>query len=187
MLKYAMTVVVIGLLSLAGCSTGVAPPQLYQGVRGPQCQERKLVANVWSYQLLPYVIQEKATELMAKARSRNTLNGTNPAGYEGDAVSRTLGFILRNDVKNRAPIDMLLRVYYLDPQTAQVERFVGIINVKNGTGSFQFVDDPRKRIVETVWPEFFISPIESGGGRRLWLFGEEWQFHCTMNIHGLVP
>jgi len=187
MWKYAVAVVVMFSVWASGCGVISTSPQLHQGVLGPRCTEWKLVANAWSINLLPYVIREKAEELIAVAKSRRTHGGTDPTGYKGDAVSRTLGFILRNDVKDRARVNMVLRVYYLDPVTTYVVRYLGVLHVTNGVGEMILSDDPRKWIVEMVWSHDFISPVKSGGEPRLWLFGDEWKFHCTMNVHGLVP
>ncbi|MBI2673756.1 MAG: hypothetical protein HYX23_00540 [Candidatus Zambryskibacteria bacterium] len=82
---------------------------------------------------------------------------------------------------------MVLRVYYLDPETTHVVRHLGFLRITDGVGSIPLPDDPREWIVETIWPDSVFSPIKSGGEPRLWLFGDEWKFYCTMNVHGLVP
>jgi hypothetical protein len=184
-MRYVRYVIVFAVIfSLNSCSVDNTTLQL---LTGPICQERRLIANVWSYRSLPYHLQEKAIELMDIARERDTYYGTDPTGYEGDALSRTLGATLRKEIKTRISIDLLLRVYYLDLQTTYVERSVGVLRVQDGIGSMILPDDPRKWIVEVIWPEQFISPIKSGDEHRLWLFGDEWKSYCTMNVHGLLP
>ncbi|MEK7461872.1 MAG: hypothetical protein AAB586_02255 [Patescibacteria group bacterium] len=189
MWKYAAAIIasilIVSLIS--SCGMTVSTPQLQQKVLGPRCPEWKLVINGWSFQLLPYDLQRRVEELMVIAQNRNTRYGTDPAGYRGDAFSRTLGPDLRKHVKNRAPVNFFLHVYYLDPKTAHLVRDLGDASVVNGMGDIVLPDDPRYWIVETIWPENFLSPIKSGGKHSLWLFGDEWKDWCTMNVHGLVP
>ena len=186
MYKFSVFLVV---LLIVGCQTitAISPP-LVKGPIAADCPAgRRLVANVWSYQLLPYVIQEKVVELMKIAKGRNTRNATDPAGYREDAVSPTLGSRLRSEVRIRAPVSLSVQIFYRDLQTARIVEDLGVIRLTNGAGSVMLPDDPRKWIVETVWPDNFMSPIKSGGGHRLWLFGYEWKQWCVMNVHGIVP
>lgn len=173
------------LLLIAGCQTMTTSPL----VKGPiDCPNgRQLVANVWSYQLLPYVLQGKVVELMKIAKNRNTRNAIDPTGYRGDAVSRTLGTQLRREVRVRAPINIELQVFYRDSPTARIVEDLGILHITGGMGSRVLPDDPRQWIIETIWPSDFLSPTMSGGQRRLWLFGDEWKDWCMMNVHGIVP
>ncbi|MEX2013650.1 MAG: hypothetical protein WD897_01925 [Parcubacteria group bacterium] len=146
-----------------------------------------LIAHAWSLPLLPAAMQKEATKLTAVAKDRDTRNATDPAAYQGDAVSRVLGGRLRREVQTRAPVDVDLQVFYRDPQTAVVVEVIGLLRVDAGTGSLLLPGDPRQWIVETVWPRHFISPTESGGERRLWLFPKEWGKWCSMNVHGILP
>src|SRR3989344_642863 len=186
---YRFVFLAILLILIAGCQTTTATSPLVRGPIAVDCPAgRQLVANVWSYQLLPYVIQEKVVELMKIAKGRNTRNATDPAGYQVDDVSRTLGPRLRSVVKIRAPVGGLnVQVFYRDLQTARVVEDLGILRLTDGAGSMMLPDDPRKWIVETVWPDNFMSPIKSGGEHSLWLFGYEWKHWCVMNVHGIVP
>lgn len=147
----------------------------------------RLTANVWSSASLPPTIQEEAKHHVEVAESRESNNAADASSYRADDVSRTMGARLRKEVRVRAPIGMNLRVFYRDTRTAEVLDSLGTLRVEAGTGTFRFSGDPRKWIVEIVWPGSFISPTESGGERRLWLFPEEWGRWCKMNVHGIVP
>jgi hypothetical protein len=102
-------------------------------------------------------------------------------------VSRTIGGVLRKDVKVRATTNADIRVLYRDPKTLAVVKDLGILKVSSGVGSFSFPDDPRSYIVETIWPATFVSPTVSMGERRLWIFPDEWRRFCSPNVHGIVP
>ncbi|MDO8569207.1 MAG: hypothetical protein Q7R89_00230 [bacterium] len=152
-----------------------------------ECQTRRLTANVWSRQALPEGLRKEVDRLISIAESRDTRHATDPVGYQGDDVSRTLGARLRKEVRVRAPVNIELQVFYRDPPTARVVEDLGVLRVMEGTGSVLPPDDPCKWIIETVWPEYFISPAKSGGRRRLWLFPEEWGKWRGMQVHGIVP
>ena len=119
-------------------------------------------------------MQEMADKLIATAKARDTRRATNPAGYRGDDFSRTLGPLLRKAVRVRAEVDMTLEVFYRYP-TGATYRHLGKINVRTGEGSIDLPEDPRRWIVETVWPKEknVLSPIESDDALRLWLFPDE--------------
>lgn len=187
MAKILLILFVVSIILLTLLMEGCTIKKQMVLVQEDICVKRKLIANVWAYRLLPYTIQGKVVELMKIAQNRNTYRGTEPSGYQGDAVSRTLGSVLREEVRDRAPVNASLRVYYLDPETTYAVRYLGDLHVLNGVGVMVLPDDPRQSIVEITWPKDFISPIKSGDEHRLWLFGEEWKTWCTMNVHGLVP
>ena len=138
-----------------------------------------ITANAWSLAAMPSDMRQTVNGLVSAAGSRST--------YRGDDVSRTVGGQLRQNVKVRTPISVDIRVFYRDPRTLAVVKDLGTIRVVNGTGTFQFPDDPRQWIVETVWPDNFVSPTVSDGKHRLWIFPDEWGKYCTPNMHGIVP
>src|SRR3990167_1521140 len=133
---YRFVFLAILLILIAGCQTTTATSPLVRGPIAVDCPAgRQLVANVWSYQLLPYVIHEKVVELMKIAKGRNTRNATDPAGYREDAVSRTLGSRLRSEVRIRAPVSLSVQIFYRDLQTARIVEDLGVMRLTNGAGS----------------------------------------------------
>lgn len=157
-------------------------------VKAAECPNgRQIVANVWSLEAFPDTLRKETERLIATAKARNTQNATDPIGYKGDAISRTLGARLRKEIQVRAPTLFNLKVFYRDLSTARMVEDLGLLRIVGGTGNKALPDDPRRWILETIWPGYLISPTISGNERRLWLFPEEWGVWCTMNVHGLVP
>ena len=149
-----------------------------------------IIVNVWSLSALPSDLQKETRKLIAAAESRDSQQATSvTAYYKADDLSRTLGARLRKEVKTRwVTANTNISVFYRDPKTLAIVRPVGLItNINSGMSTFQFPDDPRQYIVETIWPEKFLSPTVSGSARRLWLFPNEWGSWCSMNEHGIVP
>lgn len=145
-----------------------------------------LTANAWQLDSLPSGMRHEAEALIAAAEARESDNARRLEPYKPDAVSRTMGRRLREQVKVRAPVNADIAVRFIDPQTAVVVRELGTLRAVNGIGTFRFDEDPRPYVVETLWPASFDSPSRSGGERRIRLFGPEWTGICTMNEHGLV-
>lgn len=162
------------------------PAPVAMAPAGPCPDGWQIIANVWSLAALPSAMNTQVTSLASAATSRDSRNATDAAAYRADDVSRTLGGRLRREVVVRAPLTLDIPVFYRDPQT-KGQRKLGVLRVVGGTGSMKLPDDPRKMIVETIWPKDSISPAESAGDRRLWLFPEEWGSWCAMNVHGVVP
>lgn len=189
MRKPILAILVIAVLAAACQSILPAPP----APQASACLDgRWLVANIWSFGALPAPIQKEVVKMMTVARDRDTRGATNLAAYRGDSVSRTMGALLRKEVKVRAPVNMDLEVFYRDPgdlRTARVVYNLGTLRVAAGVGSIRLPDDPHKWVVEVVWPDDFISPIRSGGKNRLWVPPEDWEGgkFCSMNVHGIVP
>jgi len=150
-------------------------------------QGYRLIANVWSLAALPSEFQEEARQLAGVAEGRDSKEATDPEAYEGDAFSRTLGGPLRRRAVFRAVITADLRVRLRDPKNPKDVRELGVLRIVNGQGSFPLPVDPQGSVIETIWPPEFLSPVISGGERRIWLFPDEWGDQCTMNVHGLVP
>ena len=146
-----------------------------------------LVANVWSLAAMPPAFRNAATTHIANAEKRDTQNATRQEAYKPDDISRTMGGRLRKEVAVRAPISTEIPVFFRDPKTLIVLQNAGVMYVSSGTGTLRLSEDPRQWVIETIWPENFVSPTISGGKRRLWLFPNEWGKWCTMNIHGVVP
>ncbi len=170
---------------VAPAAKPVVPPPPVVTVKCPQGYA--IVANAWSLQALPEDLRREAEEHVTSANARETENATRIDAYQTDAVSRTIGRRLREQVRTRAAITADIAVRYVDSDRELATQNVGVLRMVNGVGTFRFAEDPRQRIVGTSWPGNFVSPTISGGERRLRLFPYEWQDWCTMNIHGLVP
>jgi hypothetical protein len=145
-----------------------------------------LIANAWNLDSLPSSMRAEAQSLISAAQARESDNARRLEPYKPDAVSRTMGRRLREQVKTRAPVDANITVRFLDPRTGAVVRELGSLHVVSGMGTFRFAEDPRPFVVETLWPPEFLSPTVSGGQSRLRLFGYEWKSDCAMNEHGIV-
>jgi len=169
-------------------------------VTGHKCDERgyELTANAWLRSQFPTELGQRVDTLIADANARESHDATHLGAYQTDAISRTLGKRLREEVKVRAPITADIEIRYttvdsdgkvmVDSQTKRpVVHHVGVLHMKNGVGTFKFPDDPRSRIVGTVWPEMFISPAKSGDERRLRIFPKEWGEACAVHMHGIIP
>lgn len=153
---------------------------------------RTLTANAWSLKALPEELRKKAEGHIDMANARESAGGQNLGAYQTDALSRTLGKRLREEVKTRALVVTDIIVGYVDinPRTKQVvTRDIGTLQMVGGIGTFRFSDDPRTHTaVEVAWPTTeFVSPTISGGFRRLRVFPNEWGTWCSTNVHGLVP
>ena len=74
-----------------------------------------------------------------------------------------------------------------DPKTFKVVGTLGVMDMVEGIGKISLTNEQRQMIVETIWPNGFMSPSISGGERRVQLFPYEWGNNCPVNIHGLVP
>src|SRR3989344_5402665 len=188
MRKLVPLVLVVCVLALAGCQSA---PLVWRASTASVCPDgRWLITNLWSFQSLPAPIQKEVVRMRAMATNRDTRGATNPHAYRGDDVSRTMGALLRKEIKIRAPVDLDLEVFYRDHRgTAKVVYNLGILPVKAGIGSIRLPEYAGDWIVEVIWPDHFISPTKSGGKNRLWLFPEEWEGgkYCSMNVHGIVP
>ena len=159
-----------GTVALTGCPNGI-----------------RLYAHARSLSAMPEDLRKKVVELVGAAEGRDSRNASNAEVYKPDDVSRTVGGALRK-LGVYALVNADLLIVYRDPKTLRVVRDnVGILRLASGFGSFQFADDPRQYIVETIWPMDFRSPTISGGERRMWLFPNEWKDYCSMNETGIVP
>ena len=178
-------ILIIIALVLTACSSE------QQARQASVCPDgRWLIANIWSFGSLPASIRQEAAKMMIVAMKRDSMYATNPTAYQGDAVSRTLGTRLRDEVEVRAPVNLNLEVFYRNPKgTAKVVYNLGVLHVKGGVGGIRLPEYAGNWIVEVVWPDNFISPIRSGGKNRLWVFPEEWGGGkwCAMNVHGIMP
>ena len=156
----------------------------------------RLNIYAWQFSALPAEMQQRIRELVRVAEARKSGNASRPDAYRGDAVSRTLGAELRKlglkgDLGEgpnvRAKSHISAQVFYRYPDTTKVVRGVGGIETEKGRGSIQLPGDPRIAITEVVFDGDLISPTESGGSRRLWMFPAEWGTECEMAMHAIVP
>ena len=184
-------ILIIIALVLTACSSE------QQARQASVCPDgRWLIANIWAFGSLPASIRQEIAKMMIVAMKRDSMYATNPNAYRGDAVSRTVGPRLRDEVEVRAPVNMDLEVFYRDPKgTAKVVYNLGILPVKVGIGSIRLPEYAGDWIVEVVLPssfdnsKFTLSPVMSGGKNRLWIFPEEWEGGkwCSLNFHVIVP
>lgn len=152
-----------------------------------------LTANAWSLKTIKTIsteLGEKVEAMIAAAKVRASMNATRFESYQTDALSRTFGKRLREEVKTRASVtaDIAVRYVDIDPQTKKVSsiRDIGVLHVVSGEGTFPFTDDPRQHVVRTVWPADFLSPTVSGGVPLLQIFDYEWTV-CGLNMSGVLP
>ena len=162
-----------------------------------QCPELPLVAHAWSEK----TISEKSPEVYAEykrlvgiAAQRRTEQATNPRGFLGDDVSRSIGGRLRREVKEHEPLTVDIPVQLRDLANPSIVRPYGTIKMVNGIGRITVTSEARNSIIETIWPADFNSPLASGPEDkkvpRLWVFpdkkGDIWNEKCEpMNIHGV--
>ena len=178
---------VVGILPPAPVAAVPPPPAPRPIAKSSVCPDGwSLTANAWQLESLPSGMRQEAETLIAAAEARESDNARRLEPYKPDAVSRTMGRRLREQVKVRASVNADIIVRFIDPQTASVVRELGTLQAVNGIGIFRFDEDPRPYVVETLWPISFDSPTMSGGHRRIRLFGSEWTGICAMNEHGLV-
>lgn len=158
------------------------PPSRFPGSK---CPDFKFVANAWRLSDMLADLRKEAEGMTKAAEARDSREGTDHSAYQADAFSRTLGRRVREEVKVRAPIDVDLKVRYVD-QSGRTVQDLGVLRLTNGMGTFTFPDDVRQRIVEISWPaERFVSPTLSAGERRLRLYPPEWKDVCTLHVHGV--
>ncbi len=180
------------VLLVFGCTVPSKSPTVLQPLSPPVvrvCPDGfQLVAHAWSMQALPENLQKEARRLIAVAQGRDTQGATNPAGYRGDDVSRTLGPRLRELGRGRSAVTADISLVYRDPLTGWVAGDSSVMMVVGGKGKLRLAGDPRRWTLEVIFPrDGFVSPVKSGHERRLWLFPEEWGEYCSMNVHGIVP
>ncbi|MDO8407711.1 MAG: hypothetical protein Q7S95_00535 [bacterium] len=147
------------------------------------------VAHAWSLTTIRAMRPDLAREiedLIRAAQARNSYQATALPPYRPDAVSRTVGPRLRNEIRTHAPINADLPFRYLDPHTGQFVQEIGTIRLSGGIGSIWMPGDPRQYVRESFWPGIFESPVPSGGVSRLRSFPGE-RLGCEDNIHGIVP
>ena len=169
-----------------------ATPTVAQVASGPigGCPNGYVLAfNAWSIPSLSQELQQLAMQLVAEARARDTQQAADPSGYQGRDFSRTLGYQLRHEVRQRALVTTRVEVNYRDPQTRQVTHRLGFMAVFAGEGEMRLPDDPRAHIVELIVPGEFVTVAMSGGQRRIWDFPKEWNYPdgqpmCKQYTHG---
>ncbi len=129
----------------------------------------------------------RAYEVLLKAAEvRDSNDARDLEAYKPSAVSRTLGWPFRHEVKKRAAVSSIVQVRLLDPKTMAVESLAAV-QLRSGEASVVFSDSDHNKVIETVWPDDeYASPAKSGGERRLRLFPEEWGKWCKMYVHGVL-
>lgn len=154
----------------------------------------RLYAYTYSLPALPEDMQRKVREMIFAAAARDTQNASRDEAYQGDAVSRNLGAALRRlgladdllpegakaGVRFTAEVD--LKLSYLDPAKA-----FGVLHVKGGKGNATLPGDPRRSAIDVIFPDRFVSPLESGGARRIRVLPDEWGTGCARYVSGIVP
>jgi len=145
----------------------------------------QLAFNAWLIPALPLEMQTQAMRLVAIARARDTRQASDPRGYEGEDFSRTLGYRLRHEVRQRHPMITHIEVNYRDPRTTQVVRRLGIMPVFAGEGEMELPGDPSQYIVEEIISDEFVTEAMSGGRRRIWVLPYEWRM-CKKYTHAGV-
>lgn len=129
--------------------------------------------HVRSFSRLPNDLQAEAERLIKIAEARDTNKATNPDGYKGDDVSRTLYAKL-----SRLPdekIDVQVSVQILNSMTLEIEEDLGTREVTAAFGWVKLTANQLTKAVQTIWPSDFRSPPVSGGKRRIILLPDEWR------------
>jgi hypothetical protein len=146
-----------------------------------------ITVHEWSVGSLPADLRRETESLIEAAKQRDSRQARVLEVYRPDDVSRTMGGRLRKQVRVHATMLSTVQLRLLDPATLRVVRDLGPLQLVGGSGVMAMPEDPRKYVVETLFPGEFVSPTVSGGVPRLRLFGYEWRNWCNMNEHGLVP
>jgi hypothetical protein len=146
-----------------------------------------LVANAWSLSTMPQGLRDTAMKLVNEAEDRESENASKRDAYKPSAFSRKLGGPLRHEVKTRADVSTRITVNLRDPLSFKVVQTLGAMEMVNGIGKMSLTKDQVTMVVETIWPNGFVSPAISGGERRVELFFPEWGPWCEMNVHGAKP
>lgn len=175
---------VVGTAPAPALPVAVTLPSLTTSSECPQGWT--LTANAWTLESLPFLMRGEAQSLIRAAQARESDNARRLEPYKPDDVSRTLGRRLREEVRTRASLNADVIIRFIDPQTTRVVRELGSIHLIHGIGTYRFDEDPRSYVVETLWPQNFVSPATSAGSPRLRLFDYEWKGVCAMNEHGIV-
>lgn len=143
-----------------------------------------LVANAWNLSAMPQRLRDTAMKLVNEAEDRDSENASKMDAYKPSAFSRELGGQLRREVKIRADVNTRILVNLRDPVSFRVVKTLGAMEMVNGIGKMSLTADQVAMVVETIWPNGFVSPAVSGGERRVELFPYEWGKWCEMNVHG---
>ena len=179
-------------LTLAGCaSQQIVQPMDSQPISAKACPNGwTLKADAFSRGSLPSDLLNKVDRAIGAAKVRKSRGGTNLESYFTDSVSRTLGPEL-HELVELADVDADIVIRYIDkdPDGHLIIRRIGVLQMRHGTGTFQFPDAPTQYVaVGTGWPEFFISPTKSGSPKepRLRILRWEWR-QCNLRMSGIVP
>lgn len=146
-----------------------------------------LVANAWNLSSMPQRLRDTAMKLVSEAEERDSENASKMESYKPSAFSRTLGGQLRREVKTRADVNTRILVNLRDPVSFKVVQSLGAMEMVSGIGKMSLTKDQVAMVVETIWPNGFVSPAISGAERRIELFFPEWGDWCEMNVHGAKP
>lgn len=164
-LAKAVFLILVGCLVLSAFSDAEAQSTV-------ACAARKVVVHIWRMDSLPLGMRKEAENLIEVARKSE--------GGRGNRVSRVLGARLRKCEAN----DSCRR--WENPVEAQV---FGAVRKNLKVSGLEIVRldsaaDPADVVFSFLGREI-VSPNEEGG-RKLFLFKEEWGKHCTMNVHALA-
>lgn len=176
------------LIPVAKTVQAAIVPQAAPAVASGTCPNGYLlVANAWSLSAMPQGLRDTAMKLVNEAEERDSENASKMDAYKPSAFSRTLGGQLRREVKTRADVNTRIMVNLRDPVTFKVVQILDAMEMVSGIGKMSLTKNQVAMIVETIWPNGFLSPAMSGGERRVELFPNEWGKWCEMNVHGAKP
>lgn len=155
-----------------------------------------LTIYAWDMNSISPDLRVRAEGLIQAAMGRFTEHGSLLTPYAPDDVSRTLGGDIRRTGIPPANVSGYVQVNYLDPnEPTHVVRYIGYFPIRaaadRSVAHIPLPGDPRNYVVETIFPEYFVSPTaqDRTGPRRLRLLRREWRgaFTCNMPETGLVP
>lgn len=139
-------------------------------------------------------LRKEVERHIAAAKKRDSQEGESLEVFRSEAVSRTLGSRLLEEVKKPAPVtaDIMIRYADRDSETRKLRhQEVGTLKMVNGRGQFIFAEDPRQHhVIGVIFPkEDFRSPELSGPAkqleRRIRIHAEEWT-GCRLFVSGVV-
>ena len=172
-------VVIAFALSLAACA---GQPYVPTPV-GAECPDGySAEVYVFSRSAIKPELRELADKIIEANKRRDGMNMYTYDPY--GSFSTTLGPRLRAE-EQVARVSLDIEVWYLDPATGSAVKYVGMIFVHDGRGTFLFPDDPRRWLLKTGWLKV-LSPTSSRGEHQLRVQPRERWAECKVTLNGLV-